>query len=72
MAALTFIPKTGIEPARRETYDKAYYHARSREPTLTWSNWIRRGLDTAAREELKLEGCPMCTALRPRQRRRRA
>ncbi len=72
MAALAFIPKTGIEQTRRDTYDKAYYHARLREPTLSWSNWIRRGLDEAARQELKLDGCPMCTALRPRPKRRRA
>lgn len=61
---LAFIPKTGIEPMRRQTYDKAYYKARLREPALSWSNWIRRSLDEAARRELDLRGCPMCTALK--------
>ncbi len=66
MRATTFIPKTGVETAKRRLYDKAYTKANRREPALSWSNWIRRALDTAARDELKLKGCPHCTGMRDR------
>lgn len=62
--ATSFIPKTGVEDSRRATYDRAFIKAQAREPALTWSNWIRRSLDEAARRELDLRGCQMCAALK--------
>ncbi len=64
MSAQAFIPKTGVEQARRRTYDKAFLRAQGREPALSWSNWIRRALDDAARKELRLKGCLLCQQLK--------
>lgn len=66
--ATSFIPKTGVADERRATYDRAFIKAQAREPSLLWSNWIRRAMDEAARRELDLKGCPMCTALKRARR----
>lgn len=48
----SFLPKTRLEPARLETYvrafERAQQEARLRGEALTFSEWIRRALDTAS------------------------
>ena len=71
MSAEAFIPKIGVTHDRRALYEKAHAAARARLPGLQLSEWCRRALDAAAREELNLKGCPSCQASIPGSRRRK-